>query len=349
MRLLDIITQQALRSVAVVGLAKNAGKTVALNSLIRQAAERGLALGLSSVGYDGEKIDFVSRLAKPRIDVEAGTVIATAAATLERATAPLEIIATTNFVTALGEVMLVRAREGGSVEVAGPDSYREMGVCIARMQELGCELILVDGALDRVGGAAPTLTEGAILATGAVAGSSLGRILSRTLHMVHLFSLPEVVRQELRVAATGAIEAGRILLFTAEGERTLPFRTALGHAAAVVDCLPLVEPCYLIVPGAINESLLSELANRPRLCRNVVLICQDPTHIFSWPEVWQKYTGCGGRVEVLKHIRLLAVTVNPTAPRGRSYPPAEFAREIALSLLPLPVFDLFISDRAVGV
>jgi len=349
MQLLELITKSSLRSVSVVGLAKNAGKTVALNSLIRQANAKRITLGLSSVGYDGEKIDLVSRLAKPRIEVEEGTLLATAAATLERATASLEIISATNFVTALGEVLLVRSREGGLVEIAGPDSYREMGECIARLAQLGSGLVLIDGALDRIGGAAPTLTEAAILSTGAVVGGNINRILSRTLHVVHLFGLPEVSDEELRAQAARAMQSGRLCLVTAKDLRELPFCSALGHAAAVADSLPGDEPCTLIVPGAITETLLNELAARPRLCRNISLICKDPTHIFALPEVWQKYVGRGGKVVVLKNIRLLAVTVNPTAPRGRSYAPVEFANEMADALHPLPVYDLFLSDDAVRV
>jgi len=348
MQLLELITSSSLRSVSVVGLAKNAGKTVALNSLIRQANAKGITLGLSSVGYDGEKVDLVSRLAKPRIEVAPGTLLATAVATLERATASLEILSATNFFTALGEVLLVRSREGGRVEIAGPDSYSEMGLCLARLAQLGSKLVLLDGALDRIGGAAPTLTEAAVLATGAVVGGSLDRILSRTLHAVGLFGLPEVSDEKMQAGASLAMQSGLLHLLVGQELRALPFSSALGHAAAVADSLPQDVPCALVIPGAITENLLTELAARPRLCRNTRLICKDPTHIFALPEVWQKYVGRGGRVEVLKNISLLAVTVNPTAPRGKSYAPVEFANEIAAALHPLPVYDLFLSDERVG-
>jgi len=347
MRLLEIITRAKVRSVSVVGLAKNAGKTVALNSLISQAAEAGLSLGLSSIGYDGEKIDLVSRHAKPRIEVPVGTIIATAAGTLGRATAALEILAATGFVTALGEVLLVRARESGPVEIAGPDSYGEMRHCIALMQELGCDLVLVDGALDRVGSASPAVTEAAILATGAVVGGSMRHILTRTLHFAALCSLPLVPVGAGRVAAALAIRAGQLLLSTSQGARVLPFASALGHAAAIVDTLPRGADFTLIVPGAVSASLLSEIMQRPRLAKHTLLVSADPTHIFASPEIWQQYRARGGRVEVLEQVRLLAVTVNPTAPSGKDYVPQQFAAEVAAHLAPIPVYDLFASDEAV--
>lgn len=349
MRILDLIRQGGYTAVSVVGLAKNAGKTVALNSIIGQSAAKGISLGLSSIGYDGEKIDILSRLAKPRISVREGTILATAAATIERATASLELLAATNFVTALGEVMLVRARESGNVEIAGPDSLAEMRECISLMKGLGCDLVLVDGALDRVGSAAPTITEAAIVSTGAVAGANMRRILTRTLHTVSLFSLQELGDAQLRQKTERVQHLGHLALADSHDFRPLPFKSALGHATAVVDHLVGVGPFSLFIPGALTDSLLSELNHKPRVCKNARLICPDPTHIFCSPEVWQKFWSLGGRVEVLRRIKVLAVTVNPTAPSGKSYAPREFAREMAEALAPLPVYDLFLSEENVCV
>ena len=330
-----------------MGLAKNAGKTVAVNSIIRQCADAGVTLGLSSIGYDGERIDVLSRLAKPRIAVCEGTVLATATGTLPRATAGLEILAATNYITALGEVMLVRSRESGNVEVAGPDSLAEMRHCIAAMQNLGCQLVIIDGALDRVGSAAPTVTDGTVIATGAVAGSNLRRILIRSMHVKAVFSLPEVSDPELRQAADAACRAGRLAVADSDGARELPFASALGHATAVISLLSPAQPFSLVVPGALTDSLVGELLYHPRLVKQARLISPDPTHMFVSPEIWQKFLHLGGRAEVLKRIHILAVTVNPTAPAGKSYTPREFAQELARALSPLPVYDLFLSDDEV--
>jgi len=331
-----------------VGLAKNAGKTVAVNSIIKESADSNLTLGLSSVGYDGEKMDVLSRLAKPRIVVRAGTILATATTTLSRATAGLELLAATNYITALGEVMLVRARDSGNVEIAGPDSLAEMRHCIAAMHDLDCRLVIVDGALDRVGSAAPTITEGTVIATGAVAGSNMRRIITRTLHVVAMFSLPDVTDATLRDAARLALQQGQLTVVDSQGTRALPFTSALGHAAAVVSHLSAASPLSLIIPGALTDSLLAELNHHPRLVKQIRLVAPDPTHIFASPEIWQRFVHLGGRAEVLSNIRIIAVTVNPTAPTGRSYAPREFALELARALAPLPVYDLFLSDGEVS-
>ncbi|KAF0196292.1 MAG: hypothetical protein FD169_909 [Bacillota bacterium] len=338
MRIYDLIKQARFRSVSVVGLAKNAGKTVTLNSIIKQSAGDAVLLGLSSIGYDGEKLDVLSRLAKPRIAVREGTLLATAADTILRATAGLEILAATDFITALGEVLLVRAREAGYVEVAGPDSLAEMRQCIEIMHNRGCELVLVDGALDRIGSAAPTITEATIVATGAVAGGSLRKILTRTLHVVALFSLP------IATEKSDLSRRQNLVHITADGVSDLPFKSALGHGAAVVEHASSATPYKLFVPGALTDSLVSELTHKPKICKNTTLISPDPTHIFCSPEVWQKFLSLGGRAEVLQNVKVLAVTVNPTSPVGRSYAPKEFAAHLAEALAPLPVYDLFLDE-----
>ncbi len=348
MSLLRRIQTDCIRSLSVVGLAKNAGKTVALNSILRQGKAAEMTLGLSSIGYDGEKVDILTRLNKPRINVPVGTLLATATATVSRATAKLEIAASTPYVTALGEVIIARVREAGEVEIAGPDSLLEMSHVVRQMQDLAADLVVVDGALDRVGSAAPTVTDATLLSTGATVGNTLPLILRRTLHKVALFTLPAAESQAQLDLLLKAQSSGRLTYLDVEGEVTLmPFNSAMGHSLAVVDALPAKGNVILAVPGAVTDSLVSEICRKHRLASRLTLLTHDPTHIFVSAEVWQRYLAHGGKAVVSDPIKLLAVSVNPTAPAGSSYEPRTFASALARSLAPIPVYDLFMSDEAV--
>jgi len=56
------------RRLALVGLAKNTGKTVALTALLRELEDDGRRVGVTSVGRDGEERDVIdARIEKPRI------------------------------------------------------------------------------------------------------------------------------------------------------------------------------------------------------------------------------------------------------------------------------------------
>ena len=55
------------KTISIVGMAKNAGKTTALNFLIEEAMDEGVRLGITSTGRDGESTDLVTETEKPRV------------------------------------------------------------------------------------------------------------------------------------------------------------------------------------------------------------------------------------------------------------------------------------------
>ena len=69
--LYSIIAGSGSRSLADIGLVKNAGKTTVVNALMANCPH---LFGLTSLGLDGERIDHLTGLAKPRIAPPAGTL-----------------------------------------------------------------------------------------------------------------------------------------------------------------------------------------------------------------------------------------------------------------------------------
>lgn len=118
MLLLPLI--EPYRSLSIIGMCKNAGKTTVLNRILSEMQETGKTLGLTSIGRDGESVDVVTQTHKPGIYVREGTLIATAVEMLKYCDISREIVETTGFPTPLGEVVLVRARSDGNVQLAGP-------------------------------------------------------------------------------------------------------------------------------------------------------------------------------------------------------------------------------------
>ena len=90
------------RSVSIIGMCKNAGKTTVLNQLIRELNGNGQTLALTSIGRDGEDKDLVTGTQKPGIYVARGTLIATASdLILRHCDVTREILATTGISTRL--------------------------------------------------------------------------------------------------------------------------------------------------------------------------------------------------------------------------------------------------------
>ena len=125
MKLRDLVS--GAPAVAMLGMCKNAGKTTALNRLIRESAEAGLRrLGLTSIGRDGEGRDLVTGTDKPPIWLYEGMLAATAEQLLPLCDVSREILASTGLYTSLGEVILFRAKSDGFVQLAGPAIVEQM-------------------------------------------------------------------------------------------------------------------------------------------------------------------------------------------------------------------------------
>jgi len=152
------------KSIGVAGMCKNAGKTTVLNYLIEEY-RNDYILGITSIGYDGEKQDEVTRLEKPRIRVYPGMYAATCGICLADSSAKCKTTLETGIMTALGEVLIIKVQSEGYLEVAGPSMVSQIEVIGAILQKLGCSKILVDGAAGRT--SFVSRMEAAVLSVGA--------------------------------------------------------------------------------------------------------------------------------------------------------------------------------------
>ncbi|MDY6895165.1 MAG: hypothetical protein SVO01_07110, partial [Thermotogota bacterium] len=64
-----------MKSVSIVGLEKNTGKTETINYLLKTLNKR---IGITSIGLDGEPIVQLTSMPKPHIGIVKGTIFATA-------------------------------------------------------------------------------------------------------------------------------------------------------------------------------------------------------------------------------------------------------------------------------
>jgi hypothetical protein len=174
-----------------MGMAKNTGKTVALNHLLAQAAADDVAVGLTSIGRDGEERDAVFNFPKPPVSVWPGTVVATARSTLQRARVRHKLIDATGIQSPMGEIVLVKVLEAGDMEVAGASRSHDQQRVIALLRQCGAQISFLDGALGRSQHASPALADGVVLATGAALGGSVADVLRKTREKLALLGVPQ--------------------------------------------------------------------------------------------------------------------------------------------------------------
>ncbi len=173
-RLADLLA--GTRRVALVGLAKNTGKTETLAAILRELAERETCVGVTSIGRDGEEHDVIdARIEKPRIVLQAGSLVASTDALVRASGLAHERLAQTGVRTPLGEVVIARLAEQGAVEVAGPSAAEDLRKVSDAMIGFGAEIVLIDGSIDRRAASSPAVADGLVIATGAVLSEDIER------------------------------------------------------------------------------------------------------------------------------------------------------------------------------
>lgn len=252
--LLDLARANGRTSLFVVGTGKNAGKTVAMRAVAAAAARRGLTIGLTSAGRDGEMFDAVDAAAKPRLFLEPGTLIATARALLS-ARHDYELLEETPWQTAAGPVVFARVRGAAFFELAGPPKASELRRCVERLHEFGSDQVIVDGAIDRVAALAAG-GDSVIVSVGPDAGASIEDAALNAGALVKRLCLPPFDASQPYERIEGAL-------------------TAAQARALMKDVSPrqvvVSDPTRVVIAG--KEFL--------QLAERVALRCERPLHVVA--------------------------------------------------------------------
>ena len=310
---------QKYKRIAIVGMAKNAGKTTSLNYFLEEAMDEEMTVGVTSTGRDGERTDLVTGTDKPSIYLEEGTLVSVPVQLYHLADAGLEILRKTEFGTSLGPILLCRVADAGYVQVAGPVINAQHEALCREMIDAGAEVVLIDGAIDRKSIAAPETSDAIILSTGAVISRQMQTVIEETAHTVGLYRLPRLGEDEshIRQALTAIRDDERIHLIEDGKAVALDVRTGLGAGRILAGLISKDKEkkiSHIFVPGAFTPGTIEGID--PRSLRDVTFVLKDPTRIFFDPPLWKKMQKWGLQVRVLENINVAALTVNPTSPFG---------------------------------
>lgn len=328
--------------ISIIGLAKNVSKTTTLNYIIRNIGDQ-VTLGLTSIGRDGEKYDIITELPKPQIYVKKGTYVVTAQQCFEESKIKFQTIKNTGFNTPLGEIIILRARSEGYIELAGPSINKQLLVICSELRNLGCDLILVDGAFDRRAYATPLISDATILSTGASVSRSMKEVIKLSLHTVELLSLePEKDLKVLNLSKDLLNKSKVSIIDKFYSVNRLDVMTALESAQEITKNLN-VDSRFVIINGAITDKLLEELMKSTEKYKGITFIVEDSTKLFLSENTTKKFLKKGGILKVLNSINLIAITINPTSPYGYEFNKDTFLR-LMQEEVKIPVYNLGVND-----
>ncbi len=336
--LYQLIAQSGARAVAVIGLVKNAGKTTVVNALMDNVSHR---FGLTSLGLDGERTDHLTGLAKPRIAPPRGTLVATTQGSLDRSGYAMEILEELPYHTPLGRVLIGVAGGDGQVEVSGPTTLAEVRATVERLQALGAEQVLVDGAINRLGSASPRVTDGVIVATGGMVADTLDEVVAVTTATLDMLTLPTVSEEIRSLVAPHELLTARAVSVDERGNQTrLELDTVVGEGVTVAREVKRRETQTLFIGGALTQEFVDDFTRVLAPRRRLRVVVRDATVLVLPPAIVSRFRRRGIDLEVLRPLRVLAVTTNPFR-LPQPYNPKVFFSAIADAVgNRVPVFDV---------
>ena len=297
------------RSLSIVGLEKNTGKTVCLNYILHRMNQLGTHVGVTSIGVDGEQVDAVFATAKPEITLYRGTRFITS----EQHYMKRQVVSVLEHVdsrrTSLGPLVTARVLVPGKVLLSGAATTGALREQMQMLDSMGCDISIVDGALSRLSLASPTVTEAMILATGAAVSANIKQLVAKTKFLYNMICLDEV-ETSLRDNLSN-IESGIWAIDKENQVHDLGIASVFLIDRSEGDILRFGK--RLFVAGAVSDRLLKTLSAKGG---DITLIARDFTKLFLTPETYNAYLRAGNRLMVLQRSKLIAVTLNPTSPQG---------------------------------
>ena len=294
-----------IRTLSIVGMCKNAGKTTVLNWLLKNAS-RERAAGLTSIGRDGESTDIVTGTEKPGIFVPEGTLIATAKDMLKLCDVTQEILETTGIPTPLGEVVVVRARSAGWVQLAGPSITAQLKTVSDTFFALGAQQTVIDGALGRKSLGARAVADGVILCTGASYHMRMEQVVEDTARFYRIMNLKKA--------------------------ETLPAETG----GSLTDALKANGEA--LIGGALTDTMVLPLL-KSGVLKHARLVVKDPSKVLLSSDTLDKLAARSVSLETVDAARTLCVAINPVSAYGWRFDRDAFKRAMEAAV-DVPVIDV---------
>ncbi|MDE6439922.1 MAG: hypothetical protein K2K51_02765 [Bacteroidales bacterium] len=326
-------------SVAVVGTAKNVGKTFCLQHILTHYRTRAQALAVTSIGVDGENTDVFYKTPKPELTFYPGMLVQTSETHYRQRHLTADILHLSRTSTALGRLVTARVQVPGKLILSGPSDTGGLRDFIAYAHAAGHPTALIDGALSRMSLASSAVAQAMILCTGAALSKSLDKVVQDAVFRHELMQIPLVEPGDLPVsaavtaAALDGIRQGVWGLSEAGGLIDLGLRSTLaGRLPEALTATPAAvapAPDTLFVAGMLSDRFLQALCG----CKKPVrLIVSDFTKIFVQPVTYRQFLKKGGTLRVLHRTELLAVCANPCAPEGYAFDSARLCDALSTAL-----------------
>ncbi|MFP4457095.1 MAG: hypothetical protein ACLFPS_05490 [Clostridia bacterium] len=301
-------------TISLIGLNKNSGKTVTLIYLINQLQKEELNVAVTSIGYDGEKLDLIFHHDKPEFIVPKGTIVATAEVAVNKIQGEYLILDDIDEYGPLGKTYILKANEPISVELVGPSSIDGLLILKKKLKKYS-KRIFIDGAYNRIAQISPKLADYSILAIG---GTSIEITKERLEKLSLIIKIPkyegESLNQKCKLNSHYVVDSE--------------------ISEITDDELKSIKGKKIIHSGAFTNQIARLVIKN----KNVVII-EDITKIFVNKNILQKLIN-NKQIYIEKKENLIFVSYNPKNFNGSDYNSKELGRQISKYLPDINCCDI---------
>ncbi len=300
-----------------------------INSILKDLSYNNIAI--TSIGLDGEKIDQVTFMEKPRIFVLEGYIIATALDTLKMFEAEYDVLNTTDIYTPIGNIVIVKIKKAGNALIAGPSVVFDMEKLIEILGLYELKKIFIDGAFFRHSLA--KLSEATILVIGANLSRDMETVLLDSNLTYKKFNLHEI-DEKFRFLQ----DMKNVCLVDNQHKFIdLGFDTVIGNTVKIFD-IKNTDYRFIYLPKALtNDFLLKLIEFRKEFHFDIIL--ESPLNIQLNLMNLSHLFKLKNQIYVIHPTNLVAVCYNPFSPRGYEFDNLVFKKNLE-HILKVEVFNV---------
>jgi hypothetical protein len=321
--------------ISVVGLAKNAGKTTLINYFLQQIDRPNMRVLVCTIGRDGEKRDIVASVEKPGIHVFPGDrVLSSTAVNLPYHA--FEIEESFSIGASQSGIIMAKALMEVDVELVGPRSMDTLDQVIRSIKKSEfVDLVLVDGALNRIAHSRAGLADGVFLVANPSDASQVAEVVQHIGIVVRSLSTEPVSKSTLRFIEKNRGTRVRSMVFSRD------FKQCSISSKSWLEEFHQTHPS-IDKPIVFSEGVLTDRIAHSfwKMMRPMVLVVQDGSRILLSPRSYNRLERAGILIRVIHPINLLGLAVNSLGVR-HSVDPTELEASVKESFPNLWVLDVF--------
>jgi len=298
-----------------------------MNHLIQ--AYRSQNIVISSIGLDGEEMDQITFLPKPRIRVFPGMLVVTAFDCLAQATAGYSLIKELSIDSPLGKMQVIAITKEGLILVGGPSKIQDVISMIAFFDYQPIDKIFVDGAFSRH--SSIKVADGFIYCVGGGYSTILSNVIHKAMMDISRLDITQTYIDDLLKTLPKTI-----CLIERGGEIIkLPVSSLLTEFDVLSQINELTEAIYL--PNALTDEFAKKLLRAHPISLKTIIV-EHPTSIQVKDDTFKRLHAMMD-FHTLHHTPLLAVCMNPTSPYRNAYDRDEMKQQLQ-DLISYPVIDV---------